>query len=232
MWNFMETSEAPESGSSASDDAASSGPRVPKLSEELAGLKERSEQRALTFHETIEALGPRGYAVLVLILALPFAQPIPIPGLSTLFGLMIAHVAFSFVLGREPWVPKRFEARTIPSGFFNKVIRLAAWIIRLLEKRLHPRLAGLTDIAWLRRSHAGLMVIAGLILALPLPFPFTNSFPAWTIIFISAGLLERDGLSILWGYVAFAAGVFYFVFLGEATQRLVIVVKDWILSWW
>jgi len=228
----MATNAAPESGSSASGDAASNKPRLPKLSEELAGLRERSEQKALTFHETIEALGPRGYAVLVLILALPFAQPIPIPGLSTVFGLMIAHVAFSFVLGREPWVPKRFETRTIPSGFFNKVIRLAAWIIRLLEKRLHPRISVLADIVWVRRAHAGLMVISGLVLALPLPFPFTNSFPAWTIIFVAAGLLERDGLSILFGYVTFVAGILYFVFLGEATQRLTVWVWHWIISWW
>jgi hypothetical protein len=168
----------------------------------------------------------------VLILALPFATPIPLPGLSTVFGLIIAHVAFSFVLGREPWIPKRFQSRTIPSGFFEKMIRVAAWIIRFLEKQLRPRLVIVVESGAVRRVHAALMVLAALVLLLPLPIPFTNSFPAWAIILVAAGLLERDGLFVLGGYVVFAAGVLYFIFLGEAAQRFVLWLKDWVLSWW
>jgi hypothetical protein len=57
------------------------------------------------------------------------------------------------------------------------------------------------------------MLVAALALLLPLPIPFTNSFPAWTILLVAAGLLERDGAFVLAGYVVFAAGVLYFVFL-------------------
>jgi hypothetical protein len=41
------------------------------------------------------------------------------------------------------------------------------------------------------------MLLAALSLLLPLPIPFTNSFPAWAILLMAGGiLLERDGLFI------------------------------------
>jgi len=72
------------------------------------------------------------------------------------------------------------------------------------------------------------MLTAALVLLLPLPIPFTNSFPAWAILLLAAGLLERDGLFILGGYVVFAAGVFYFIFLGEATAALLHELVQWL----
>ncbi len=202
------------------------------LSEELAELRRRSAEKALTFQETIAALGPQGYAILVILLSLPFTTPIPVPGLSTVFGVIIGHIALSFALGREPWIPRRFQQRTLPAGFFGKVMRVAAWIIRLLEKRLRARWVKLVEHTALRRLHAVLMVLAAAALLLPLPIPFTNTFPAWAIILIAAGLLERDGLFIIAGYLVFAAGVFYFLFLGEATQRFVTAAWEWITTRW
>ena len=78
--------------------------------------------------------------------------------------------------------------------------------------------------------HAVLMLLAALALLLPLPIPFTNSFPAWTILLLAAGLLERDGVFILAGYLVFVAGVFYFVFLGEATAHLLHELVRWLRS--
>jgi hypothetical protein len=60
--------------------------------------------------------------------------------------------------------------------------------------------------------------------------PFTNSFPAWVIVLIAGGLLERDGLSIALGYLVGAGGVAFFYFLGEASVRLVEFLKTWLLG--
>ena len=72
------------------------------------------------------------------------------------------------------------------------------------------------------------VLIAALVLVLPLPIPFTNSFPAWAILLVAAGLLERDGLFILAGYLIFALGVLYFIFLGEAATALLQELVQWI----
>jgi hypothetical protein len=45
---------------------------------------------------------------------------------------------------------------------------------------------------------------------------------------VAAGLLERDGLFILAGYLIFALGVLYFIFLGEAAMALLQELVQWI----
>jgi hypothetical protein len=39
-----------------------------------------------------------------------------------------------------------------------------------------------------------------LLMGLPLPIPFTNLLPAYTILFLALGAFESDGLLILGGY--------------------------------
>ena len=191
-----------------------------KLSEELADLRDRSALGALTLREVIYTLGGRAYTLLVLLLALPFITPIPLPGLSTPFGLAIGLIAFRLMLGQRPWLPMKLQRKVLPPGFFSRLFLVAEKSIRLIEKLLRPRLI-------LVQLHAFLLLIAALVLLLPIPIPFTNSFPAWAILLVAAGLLERDGLFILAGYFVFAVGVLYFIFLGEAATLLLQEFVRW-----
>jgi len=198
-----------------------------KLSEELAHLHARTAERAVTLREVIYVLRGRAYLLLVVLLALPFLTPIPLPGLSTPFGLAIALIALRLTLGQRPWLPKRLQRKELPANFFGRLFGIAARILRFLEKFLRPRLVVVTNTGLLNQLHAALMLVTALALLLPLPIPFTNSFPAWTILLLAAGLLERDGLAVLLGYVVFIAGVVYFVFLGEATAQLLRALVEW-----
>jgi hypothetical protein len=199
-----------------------------KLSEELADLRIRAGEGPITLREVIQLLGGRAYLLLVLLLSLPFITPLPLPGLSVPFGLAIALISLRLSLGQRPWLSKKLQRKELPAGFIAKVFRVAEKVLRFLEKFLRPRVTFLTDTPLLRQLHAVLMLVAALALLLPLPIPFTNSFPAWTILLVAAGLLERDGAFVLAGYVVFAAGVLYFVFLGEAAVQLVQSAVEWI----
>lgn len=199
-----------------------------KLSEEMAELRSRAGEKAVTLREVIYLLGGRAYLLLVLLLSLPFITPIPLPGLSTPFGLAIGLIALRLSLGQRPWLSKKLQRKVLPAGFIGKVFTFAEKILRFLEKFLRPRVTFLTDTALLRQLHAVLMLAAAVALLLPLPIPFTNSFPAWTILLLAAGLLERDGLFIVAAYVVFSLGVLYFVFLGEAAAHLIQELVRWI----
>jgi len=201
-----------------------------KLSEELTNLRMRAGERAVTLREVIYILGGRAYLLLVLLLALPFITPIPLPGLSTPFGLAIALIALRLSLGQRPLLSKKLQRKTLPAGFIAKIFLVAEKVLRFLEKFLRPRLTVLTDTPLIRQLHAVLMLVAALTLLLPIPIPFTNSFPAWAILLLAAGLLERDGVFILAGYVVFVAGVLYFMFLGEATAHLLHELMQWLKS--
>ena len=199
-----------------------------KLSEELAQLRTRAGERAVTLREVIYVLGGRAYLLLVLLLALPFIAPISIPGLSTPFGLAIALIALRLALGQRPLLSKKLRRKTLPAGFITKLFSVAGKVLTFLEKFLRPRWTVLTDTRLLQQLHAGLMLLAALTLLLPIPIPLTNTFPAWAILLLAAGLLERDGVFILGGYVVFVAGVLYFVFLGEAAEHLVQAFLHWL----
>jgi hypothetical protein len=199
-----------------------------KLSVELMELHDQAAERAVTLREVIYTLHGRAYLLLVLLLALPFITPIPLPGLSTPFGLAILLIALRLSLGQRPWLPMNLQRKELPPGFLRKLFAVAQRVLQFFEKFLRPRLTFITDTALLAQLHAVLMLVAALVLLLPLPIPFTNSFPAWTILLLAAGLLERDGLFILGGYLVFIAGVFYFIFLGEATATLLHGLVQWL----
>ena len=199
-----------------------------KLSEELAELRAVAGERAITLREVIQTLGGRAYLLLVLLLAIPFITPIPLPGLSTPFGLAIALIAFRLSLGQRPWLSRNLQRKELPAGFIGKVFAFSERLLRIFEKLLRPRLTFLTDTPLLVQLHAVLMLLAALALLLPLPIPFSNSFPAWAILLMAAGLLERDGLFILAAYVVFTGGVFFFIFLGEAAVQLVQTLLEWL----
>ena len=216
----METGAAPEREPRAGAAAGDATGRSPRLSEELAGLQARFAEESVTLRELVGVLRDRAWLLLLILLALPFCTPVPLPGLSTPFGAVIATIALRLALGQRPWLPERLLSRRLPAGFFRRLLTAAAWIIRCLEMLLRPRLAPLTGIGLLRRAHAMTMLVAALVLLLPLPIPFTNAFPAWVILLMAGGLMERDGLFIAAGYAAFAAGALYFLLLGGAAHQL------------
>lgn len=191
-------------------------------------MRRRFAERPVTLREVIYTLRGRAYTLLLILLSLPFITPLPLPGLSTPFGLAIGFIALRLSLGQRPWLPMKLQRKELPAGFFSKVFTVAARVIAFLEKFLRPRLAPLTASVALLRLHAFVILLAALTLLLPLPIPFTNSFPAWAILLLAAGLLERDGIFIIAGYVVFVLGVLYFVFLGEAATQLVEALWQWL----
>ena len=199
-----------------------------KLSEEIAALRDRFAGGPLTLGDVVTVLQGRAWTLVLILLALPFITPIPLPFLSTPFGLAIALISLRLALGQRPWLPARLLAKPLPPGFFGNVLKFAARVLRVLEKFLRPRLTWLTRTTVLVRAHALLMLASALILLLPLPVPFTNAFPAWVVLLIAGGLLERDGCAILAGYVVGAGGVGFFYFLGEAAVKLVETLRAWL----
>lgn len=205
-------------------------PTTRKLSEELTELAARFSERAITLRDVILQLRERAYSLLLILLALPFLTPIPLPGLSTPFGLAIAFIALRMALGKRPWLPKNLQRRQLPAGFFVEVLRVSARILRFLEALLKPRWSAFVDPEGLRRLHACLILVSACVLLLPLPIPFSNTFPAWAVVLVAAGMLERDGLMVGLGWCVFLGGVAYFVFLGEAAQKLAEMAWRWLQS--
>lgn len=195
-------------------------PAARKLSEVIEQLIAEFRERPVTLREVIAVLQGRAYLLLMLLLSLPFLLPVPLPGLSTLLGSVIAVIALRLVLGQKPWLPARLLDRELPPKFFPSLLAGARRVLRFLEVMLKPRMLWLTQSSLLPRFHALVILLASLVLLLPLP-PGTNFPPALCIVIMAGGLLERDGRFILAGYAALAFNGAFFAALAIYGQRLV-----------
>jgi hypothetical protein len=185
--------------------------RPRRLSEELALILREFEVETVTLREVIGLLHGRGYVLLVILLALPFVTPVPLPGLSTPFGLIIAIIGVRLAMGAKPWLPARLLNTRLPPTVFGKVLALTRKIVLGFERLLRPRMLWVTGSARLLQAHAVPIVICASLLLLPLPIPLSNIFPAAAILLIAGGLLERDGGFILAGYIATLVTIAFFV---------------------
>jgi hypothetical protein len=67
---------------------------------------------SLSLFEIMGILSGKGRTLLLILLSLPFCQPIQIPGMSTPFGLMIAFIGFRMSFGKNAWLPKKVMSKT------------------------------------------------------------------------------------------------------------------------
>jgi hypothetical protein len=146
-----------------------------------------------------KALKGRGFAMLLLLLALPFCF-IPIPGLSTPFGIAVLLIGVRISLGQKPWLPQFIRRKSISPGRLAKLLEGAGKFARLMEKFVRPRMHFLQRWPGMMNLIGLGIASGGLLLLLPLPIPFTNTIPAWAVVGLAAGMMERDGLLVLLGY--------------------------------
>jgi hypothetical protein len=201
--------------------------RPRKLSEELAMILREFEVESVTMREVLGLLHGRGYLLLVMVIALPFCTPVPLPGLSTPFGLIITIIGVRLALGAKPWLPARLLDTRLPPKIFARVFALTRKIILGFERLLRPRMLWVTASPRLEQLHAIPIVICALMLLLPLPIPFSNMVPAWGILLLAGGLLERDGGFIIAGYVAGLVTVAFFTAIAIFGVEAVDFIWKW-----
>ncbi len=181
----------------------------------------------VTLKELLTLGGERTFGFLFVLLSLPSALPVPAPGYSIPFGIVMLLLALQLIVGRaQPWLPMSWLdkgfARTKVAGFITKGL---PWLQKI-EAVSRPRLAIICT------SPVGRLVL-GLAIALMsicmmIPIPGTNTLPAIGIFVIGFGLLDDDGAISLAGLTlcTLAVGlVASVVFLGA---EVVDQGKDWV----
>ncbi len=175
-------------------------------------IEEKCEKEDLTLQNIFDILGPEGHFVLIAFLTMPFLQPIPLPGLSTPFGILSAVIAGLAYVGKPPWLPNRWATRKLPAKTILKIAAAADRIFEKLTFILRPRMKFFFAEPY-RLVSTLLLITNALLLALPLPIPFSNALPAWMIVFQSLAYLEDDGLFILLSYLQSLICFIYFLYL-------------------
>jgi hypothetical protein len=181
------------------------------IEEEFLLLQQKCKNSSITIGEILNILSDKGQTLIILFLSLPFCQPIQIPGLSTPFGLAVAFIGLKMAFGKHAWLPKSVLAKSITPHTLEKISEKIFWLLKKMKGWLYPRLAWLCYYPAVNIINGLLISILGILLALPLPAPFSNLMAAWSIVFIGLGLLKDDGIFILIGYFSSLLTFGYFV---------------------
>lgn len=167
----------------------------------------------------IDALDQRGYGPALAVLPLIELTPVGgIPGFPTLLALTLAIITVRLLMGYEHfWAPDWLRRRTLDAGRVHKSVEWLKPVSQRIDAKLHTRLAGLSGATG--RRAAGIVILCLLLTVPPLELvPFATSAPMIVISIFGLGLLYRDGLLMLVGFVgavvATAVGVWGILPLG------------------
>ncbi len=190
-------------------------------SENLAGvlqkLIDRLSGKTITLRELMEAIGEQGLLLMCAIASLPFLIPVSIPGVSTVFGAAIILISLAITLNRLPWLPRRILDREMETARLVPALQKGVNIVSKLDRFIRPRMPALTTGLVMNRVNGLAIMAAGVLLMMPLGFiPFSNTLPGVAILLFSAGMIQRDGATVLGGYLFLVLTTVYFAALAYA----------------
>jgi len=168
----------------------------PHASEILESLAAGTEER-VPFSAIVAAAGSRVHGLALLVFALPEVPPLPLPSASTLLAIPLIVIAAHLALfGEGSLLPARVQTATMPRSVLATAARYLGPVLRWIERASRPR--------WLwiaRRERLIGLICLYLSIVLILPIPLLNSPPAACIAAIAIGMIQRDGVFIVAGFV-------------------------------
>jgi hypothetical protein len=192
------------------------------LGERIVRLAAVCREEDITLQELVDRMEGRSFILLTFLISLPFCQPVPMLGLSTPLGSLLAYFGWRMMLGKELRLPKRFQQLVIPKKFFPLLLSGAGRLLRWLERHLRRQWSDLVQPEWVKQACGANIVLCAVLLALPLPIPFSNVFPALPIALSAAALLESDGKMLIRAAAAAAVNAIFWI-----TWIVLIAIYGW-----
>jgi hypothetical protein len=172
-----------------------------KLSNELQRFffeEERPSQ--VTLADILLLAKERIFGFLLVILSLPSALPVPAPGYSVPFGILIFLLAVQLIVGsKTPWLPPRMMNHRIKLETVQKFLKAGLPWLRRIEAIARPRLSYICTTLPGRVTIG--TAVALMAISMMIPIPGTNTLPAMGVFVTGFGLLEDDGAISLGGLV-------------------------------
>lgn len=173
----------------------------PRNLEQLLQQLQRAGEadQPVTIRSMLEATDRRSFGALLLVPGLLVLSPLSgIPGLPSVFALMVALIALQLLVGRKHfWLPAWLLRRSASRHKYDKALAFLRGPARHIDRVLRCRLTFLTHGPLAIRISALLC----LLIAMTMPplelIPFGNSTAGAALSLLGLGLLARDGAMIL-----------------------------------
>jgi hypothetical protein len=209
-------SEAPHAGntgSTTSNESHSDSQADDRFSDQLEAWLERDEPK--TIGSLTDLIDEKSFAVVLLLLLIPSALPIPTGGVTHVLELIAVVVVAQMVFGREElWLPRRFRTHELGETMTGKAIPRVLGVVRWFERWSRPRLSRLLDLRPVKSLLAVflLVFVAGALFAPP--FSGLDTLPALGVVIACLGIIFSDAIVVLSGLVVGAAGIALVILLG------------------
>lgn len=146
----------------------------------------------------VEAIGDRAFGLVILAFAIPNCIPGP-PGVGSILGVPLMIFGIQLAVGRRvPWLPGFVSRRRMKIATLTRVLDFVGPVLRRIERVCRPRATALAGAQAERALGVAVFLLA---CAIAIPLPMTNLIPAVGISFVSLGLLEEDGITVVAGLV-------------------------------
>ena len=172
----------------------------------------------VTLGELSKRLGREGIGLLAFLCALPFLQPIPLAGLGTPIGLVLAAIGIQLARGHEtPYLPRFVAERRLEAATVARMLAAAEKLLGFTERFTRPRWAALAKSP---RLIGASLVALGAIMFVPVFVPFGNPLTAAPLALFGLALLEEDGLFCALGLAGTLATLAYHAAFAELAWRM------------
>ena len=183
------------------------------------------ENPRLYVGEIVAAFGDRGFGAIMLLVSLINLIPLP-PGGTTITGAPLLLLSMELAWGRESlWLPNFALSGSVSRSNFRRGVGRLLPLVRGAETLSRPRLAFL--LSPLSQGFIGLACVF-LCLVLVLPIPLGNVAPAATVAMFSLGVMQRDGLAVLLGWLGVAISAGLLVFAWRLIWAVAEIGVDWV----
>ncbi|HAS6141704.1 TPA: exopolysaccharide biosynthesis protein [Vibrio vulnificus] len=181
-----------------------------RTSDVIVELINQAQSPGITLRNLTDRLGDRTFGMLLMLIALFNVLPL----VSIIGGILIATLGLQMILGRrKAWLPSVILDRELPNEKVQAILRTFEPKVRKLEEYIYPRIQYM-EAPVVDQVNGCIILLLGLLISLP--FPFTNIAPAFVVMIMGLGLMERDGLlqigSFLLGMLSIG-GIGYFLIL-------------------
>ncbi len=173
-----------------------------------------SKTQPLTLGEAIAALDQTAYALISLILVLPFLQPIPMGPISVIGGFTFTALGWQMWQGLlTPALPEKICHVVLGEKIWGLLVNVCLKLVKFCHKFTRPRFS-----AWIsgqsgQKIGAFILMVSGLLMVIPFGvLPFNNSLPGLAILFYCIGELEKDGLMVIIAFIWLIVTIIYFSF--------------------
>jgi hypothetical protein len=182
---------------------AGAGTRSPEsLNDLLEAMRPEEGAARVSVEDVLARVGGRSFPAVILVPAITVVSPISgLPGMPTLSGLIVALCSLQALVGRRHlWLPGLLRRRSVTARHMTKAVnwlkKPAGWMDRHSHDRLPLLVRG--PAKYLAYAMVSLSALSWPLLEF---LPFVTSFSAGAVAMVMFGLMTRDGLYVLAGYL-------------------------------